>query len=950
MEKYKNLTNLNGRDFIISTYKLVLDRHPDRDGLLYYETRLNNGHSKIEIINQIKSSSEASKLASNSTELDFAIKKYRITKIPILGWIYSILNIPSKEQRILRRSRAIERQISSVASDSKSSAEEIKSEISALSFLISNQKMQPGELNRYAFPNKIEQLNSNQNSSPRRLTELLKHQSIQSERNQIGIKNIVIDGHFSGAYSLASINRQLAQRLNSAFPNLKIRLSPREGNPTKEIWSIPGGESEQTELKSLVLGYDGESSEAIDSVRIYHHYPVVTDPNPLLGIPVILFFWEESIIPIETISIINSKYVGVIVATWYVKKALIDNGCTAPIQVVDLPMMGMFKINKRFDEKTASNQETNFLHISSAFPRKGVDVLLEAFSIVAADKSNVFLTIKTFHNPHNDIEKMISEIVPKNLQERIRIIISELSTDEMEDLYSHADALVLPTRGEGLNMPAIEAALREVKLIITGHGAHTDFIDENSAFFIDYSFEKAKTHLSKSGSVWANPKSESLVSCMRKICTIKEHTRNAKDHSLAQLSNQIEQRFLSPSSATGILAAVNNIYYNDRYSKLINHKSLTITMVTTWNEPCGIAEYSSYLTGCLSDIGIEVSVLSAISTQRRDQPQKNISLNADGWQKGRALELDPSNVKGQAVWIQHHFAWYELDDTLINTCKNLRKAGKLPFITLHTTRVISSFISDRKSKTAECLNYFERIFVHTIDDLNCLKDINIVDNVTLIPQGLPAPKFSDPTNSSAVKLIGGFGFLMQHKGIYELIAGFSKFIESDTSNKYKLRLVTSVKDESSFHHEYQRCIELISTLGTQENIEWFTDYLNADRSAELLSECNVILLPYLKTQESSSAAARFAISSCSHVAVSRESIFDEVRDLTYSLADTTPAAIADFLNKFYGNSNDINFDSIARNRLEWITSHGWPTVSHRYANVIKACMSDYRFMSYNQIN
>lgn len=110
--------------------------------------------------------------------------------------------------------------------------------------------------------------------------------------------------------------------------------------------------------------------------------------------------------PSEMVDTLNRHYAGVIVTAWFVKKVLMDSGCKLPIHVIALPLVPnphAAHSSAADLARVAQQHSVNLLHVSSAFPRKGVDVLLQAFDKLAADPS-ITLTLKTFPNPHNQVE------------------------------------------------------------------------------------------------------------------------------------------------------------------------------------------------------------------------------------------------------------------------------------------------------------------------------------------------------------------------------------------------------------------------------------------------------------------------------------------------------------------------------------------------------------------
>src|ERR1700710_552144 len=87
-----------------------------------------------------------------------------------------------------------------------------------------------------------------------------------------------------------------------------------------------------------------------------------------------------------------------------------------------------------------------FLHVSSCFPRKGVDVLLRAWaaSFTAADP--VRLLIKSFPNPHSRIAAELADLRGARPDlAPIRLIDEDLDEPAMLELYAQSDVMVLPT-------------------------------------------------------------------------------------------------------------------------------------------------------------------------------------------------------------------------------------------------------------------------------------------------------------------------------------------------------------------------------------------------------------------------------------------------------------------------------------------------------------------------
>ena len=86
-----------------------------------------------------------------------------------------------------------------------------------------------------------------------------------------------------------------------------------------------------------------------------------------------------------------------------------------------------------------------FVHISSAFPRKGVDVLLDAYFSTFSNSDDVTLVLKTFPNPHNEVGDLLKQMRAAHPSPPdVRWIDRDLDAEEIMGLYNLADCYVHP--------------------------------------------------------------------------------------------------------------------------------------------------------------------------------------------------------------------------------------------------------------------------------------------------------------------------------------------------------------------------------------------------------------------------------------------------------------------------------------------------------------------------
>lgn len=321
-----------------------------------------------------------------------------------------------------------------------------------------------------------------------------------------------VAGHFDGHHSLCEVNRQLAIALDELNPGL-VNIVPFEGT----LQNLPEG---QRDLISALATRVFQKTRS--HVVIHQHYP--PGPPSVPGdLHLAMLFWEETYVPDNIVEMLNRNYRGVLAPSSSVARALAASGLSVPIRNVGFaPMLeGYAAVGRERLQRGAVRRPFTFLHVSSCFPRKGVDILLAAYARAFDARSDVRLVIKGFPNPHNDVAERIGRLRQdhSNLAD-IEFINDVIGQDALVSLYRDADAMVLPTRGEGFNIAAAEAMVAGLRLIVTAHGGHMDFCQHAGVRLIKFELVPSKSHLAGSGSMWAESNIDDLVHAMREAALV----------------------------------------------------------------------------------------------------------------------------------------------------------------------------------------------------------------------------------------------------------------------------------------------------------------------------------------------------------------------------------------------------------------------------------------------
>ena len=487
-----------------------------------------------------------------------------------------------------------------------------------------------------------------------------------------------------------------------------------------------------------------------------------------------------------------------------------------------------------------------FLHISSGFPRKGLDVLLAAWGAAFCHNDPVMLVVKTFPNVHNQIDTDLVEWKSHHPDSApVKLINEDLPDTEIRDLYASADVLVCPSRGEGFGLPIAEALALGKAVVTVAYGGHSDFCSHQTAWLCDFSFAYARTHLGVYDSVWVEPDVVSLSKCLRECYEATTDERAARGEAGRAL---VRSEYCWDAVAERTQKAVVEVL-NFSADALRLPK---VGWVSTWNSRCGIAAYSQ----SLATKAIEPERLVVFANQNATRLVPDESFVRRCWQQGWDDTLDElyQEIRAaavDAVVVQFNFGFFALR-SFAQLVHRLAKDEIAVIVALHrTTDVERPDISIRLRDTKPSLSLARRILVHSVHDLNRLKALGLVENIALFPMGVPQP-VKGTRNEARNRLglgksrliIATFGYLLPHKGLRELIRA-TAVLRGEIGN-VDLLMMNALYPAAESEAEHQACRREIASLRLERHVRLLTDFYDESEILSLLATSDIVVYPYRK--------------------------------------------------------------------------------------------------------
>jgi len=217
-----------------------------------------------------------------------------------------------------------------------------------------------------------------------------------------------------------------------------------------------------------------KKEEDQNAIQIYHCIPPMQRRRKKNKITIGVATFETNDPPRHWIDILNQN-AAVIVPSTFCEEIFKKSGITRPIYLIP-HCLDLTKYNPTITPKE-TNSKFRFLFIGAWRKRKGYEELLKAWCSTFSNNEHVELVIKTdkTNKAENYVRKLTNNIIIE------KQVVTE---NNMPSFIKSFDCLVLPTKGEGFGLPALQGLALGLPVIVTDYSGCTDFANNDNSFLL----------------------------------------------------------------------------------------------------------------------------------------------------------------------------------------------------------------------------------------------------------------------------------------------------------------------------------------------------------------------------------------------------------------------------------------------------------------------------------
>jgi len=340
--------------------------------------------------------------------------------------------------------------------------------------------------------------------------------------------HIYVEGPFFINESLAHVNRNLISELQLIAPD-QFAINPLEAAPletVKQSWP---------QLQQLI----NRQLPSENKVVLRHLWPpfFLKPQNQKL---ILIQPWEFTGIPEAWVKPLTAHVDELWVPSLFVKNIFKNNGIPEnKIEVIPNGYNPALFTPEGPLPRLPLKAKAIFLYVGGTIKRKGIDILLKAWENSFSASDDVLLIIKDMGKAgaykNLNAAQDIAKFQQKENMAPLFYLDSDLTEDQMAQLYRLATCLVAPYRGEGFCLPALEAQACGTAVIATAGGPTDEFCSGFSQLAIEsklVNVDVSEPYVTEPK--WFEPNGEHLGQLLKHVA---DNSDTIKDQALEQAAD-----------------------------------------------------------------------------------------------------------------------------------------------------------------------------------------------------------------------------------------------------------------------------------------------------------------------------------------------------------------------------------------------------------------------------
>lgn len=507
----------------------------------------------------------------------------------------------------------------------------------------------------------------------------------------------------------------------------------------------------------------------------------------------------------------------------------------APMQVIDDDFNNLI-----------SRHPVRVMNMQELGPRKNIEGLVRAWIAATSFgtmKSSSCLILKIsayssgrYHKFAEMVENTRKELgVSKGGHAPIYVNCRLFAYDEVPSYMALATHYISMSRGEGWDLPAMQAAALGKILIVPKHSSYLEWANNIGVHLLREGKEQqaaAEGPLREiyADAQWIEPSVDEAASVLTKLAdtmfadseaaqTFGKHIRGNYDwkRSTQKLYRILEEHVWSHTPGTP------KVDYSKEYTGRQIEPSIA-HWTQNLGRPCGIANYTSSLCKELSLIHPHV-------------------LAHGGDIRAHDMICSINSYKVENIQYEYQFANHT---RLAYMLQFLRERGVKSVVTMHT------FSPNPHQENRAIFKYADAIVVHSEEVKRRMADEWYpVEKVHVMP--MPVPPLMTPEEFEKVPrlkiektkpIIAFYGFLYFHKGAEKLVKAFGEMKKAGVDAMLLLLASKPQNTQDDVAGRVQRIIDEYGLVGMKDFV-WVSDYVQDEREiVATLSQADLIVLPY----------------------------------------------------------------------------------------------------------